>query len=129
LRVLSRVATVWLFAALALAIGFATYAVLARWALHGPVHAQSLGVSMVRATGSLDDLFGDPSPCRRTARPDEWRCSVADPSFSGSLIYRVRVRPASSCWDGRLVSGTEGRYGDGTVSGCVHRWQWSLLGL
>jgi len=53
-----------------------------------------------------------------------WRCSEVDREGSGQAVYRVRLRDNSSCWDARLERGA---MMDERVSGCVHRWQWSLV--
>ena len=83
---------------------FATYAVLARYVLHGPVDGESLGRSVAReshwATGT----------CRRTPAPGEWRCVMSDASTSRP--YRVRVKEGSSCWEAPLLK----------AEGCVRRW-------
>lgn len=101
------------------------YALVARFVLHGPVDSGSLSRSVEVAAGS--STYGTESPCRRRSTAPRWRCSVWDASASGGVTYVVRVRPGGSCWDARLV----GPNGEGPMplrlSGCVHRWQWTLL--
>ena len=55
----------------------------------------------------------------------ELRCPDRD---SGVVGYRVTVRPASSCWDARIL-GTDPEVIGGmprTSAGCVRRWELSL---
>jgi hypothetical protein len=126
-----------------------SYALLARYVLHGPADEMSLAVSVRREAGS-DDMIGASGPCRRAAPdeleprrkgfldagqlPDElaidvWLCVAGDIRASGTKVYRVRMR-SSSCWEGRLATDLSGRsWLPRTISGCVHRWQWSLLGM
>jgi hypothetical protein len=99
---------------------FAVYAVLARTVIHGPVTPDSLGVSVAEEGGSM---FAEFSECRPAARAREWRCTFSVDGSSGAE-FRVRVRDGSSCWDASRVHGTGL---DRRLSGCVHRWQWSLL--
>jgi len=129
---------------------FLSYALLARNVLHGPADEMSLAVSVRREAGS-DDMIGAGGPCRRAAPdelvprakgfldagqlvPDElstdvWICVAGDIRASGNKVYRVRMR-SSSCWEGRLATDLSGRsWLPRTISGCVHRWQWSLLGM
>jgi hypothetical protein len=105
-------------------VGFAAYAPIARFVLHGPVDAQSLSTSLLRELG-LER--GGGAGCR-PARPREWRCRVMAALDSGDVPYRLRVRPNSSCWEATIGDGygEDGRYPE-HVSGCVHRWQWSLF--
>lgn len=127
-----------------------SYALLARYVLHGPADEMSLAVSVRREAGS-DDMIGASGPCRRAAPdeleprtkgfldagqlvPDElaidvWICVAGDIRASGTAAYRVRMR-SGSCWEGRLATDLSGRsWLPRTTSGCVHRWQWSLPGM
>jgi hypothetical protein len=96
-------------------------------------------------------MFGADTPCHRAA-PDEleprakgfldagrlvpaelstdvWICVAGDVRASRLALYRVRMR-SSSCWEGRLATDLSGRsWLPHTLSGCVHRWQWSLRGM
>lgn len=91
-------------------------------ALHGEVTAESLVKSVESDAGSAATLIsGLRGACRRTARPRERRCEVADSSGSGSGAYRVRVRRGSSCWDGVLTDSPAGGALDPRISGCVRR--------
>ncbi len=102
------------------------YALAARFVLHGKVTDHSLHRSVGLATGSSVLLGGDPDACT-PSRAGQWRCEVWDSGGSGTVVYAVRVRPDSSCWDARLDSPT-GEPMPRTVGGCVHRWQWTVFG-
>jgi hypothetical protein len=104
-------------------VGFVSYAMLARFKLAGEVNPGSLAVSVGRASDSPGEMLGALGECKRI-RPGVWRCSEVDGEGSGSAVYRVRMRGNGSCWDARLLRGA---LMDEHVSGCVHRWQWSLL--
>src|SRR4051794_33501652 len=87
----------------------------------GYVNGKSLGYSVAKEAGGLTYLGSADLPrCRRSAAPQQWRCSMDDPSGSSITTYRVTQRDGS-CWDGEL---TGPRRGDGIVwdrqiSGCV----------
>lgn len=100
---------------------FGAYAMLARFALAGEVNARSLAVSVGRASGSPGEMLNDLGKCKRS-RPGEWRCSEVDREGSGRAVYHVHEN--GNCWDARLLRGA---MMDERVSGCVHRWQWSLV--
>lgn len=106
---------------------FGGYALVARFVLHGPVDPGSLQRSVAMETSSADVTLNISRPCQPRARADRWSCDVSDGSGSGTAVYGIRVEPDSSCWTGRLVAGYEV---EGTmprrISGCVHRWQWTL---
>jgi len=109
---------------------FVAWALLARVVIHGPVDGRSLFAAVEDESGSAGALFGDiGSRCERTKRARTWTCTVADSAGSGGVRYVVRVRRDSSCWDGRAgrqsIEGPLPR----RISGCVYRWQWSLLDL
>jgi hypothetical protein len=104
-----------------------TAAWLARSVLHGPVNGDSLRFAVVERSGSADALLDSTeTPCRQHGPRGTWICVVGDAEGSGSVAYRVVVRPDSSCWRGRLVRDV----GEGPmprrIRGCVHLWQWSL---
>jgi hypothetical protein len=109
-------------------LAFATYAIAARFVLSGPVTPASLYIAVDRESGSAGGLLGDRDRCRRVDSLRTWTCSVSDSAGSGGVDYRVKVRSGGSCFDGQLTAD----YGEGgmphRISGCVHRWQWSLLG-
>lgn len=128
---------------------FVSYALLARDVLHGRADEMSLAVSVRREAGATE-MVGAGGPCRPAAPdelkprakgfldagqlvPDEiasgvWICVAGDARASGTATYRVRMR-SGSCWEGRLATDLSGRsWLPHTISGCVHRWQWSLLG-
>ena len=108
---------------------FAAYAIVARFVLHGPVTGRSLHESVQSASGSAGSTLGNAGRCRSGSQTREWRCDVDDAGGSGTATYSIRVRAGSSCWNGRLTGGD----GEGgmpkRISGCVHRWQWSLFDL
>ena len=54
---------------------------------------------------------------------------VTDREGSGSARYTVRRRPGSSCWDAALTADSSEGGMLRRVSGCVHRWKWSLVSL
>jgi hypothetical protein len=111
-------------------IGFALLvlvatALLGRYVMHGPVDRNRLAVSVAQATGSVDEAFGGPDPCRLTDRVGVYRCRVGDGEGSGTATYSVRLRPGSSCWDARrLIDASEGGM-PRNPDGCVRAWQWS----
>ena len=105
--------------------GFATYAMLARFTLAGHVNSSSLAISVTNSSPSAGSIVGNSGECH-ARRARLWSCTVSDSSGSGVVDYNVRVRQGSSCWEGRLVHG-RGYDMPRRVSGCVHRWQWSLL--
>jgi hypothetical protein len=100
---------------------YGAYAMLARFALAGEANTRSLAVSVGRASGSPGEMLNDRARCKRTS-PGVWRCSEVDREGSGVAVHRVRTH--GHCWDARLIRGA---MMDDRVSGCVHRWQWSLL--
>jgi hypothetical protein len=116
----------------ALVLGFATslfaaYAILARWVWHGPLTSESLFASVQDKSGSAGDLFDEHSQCERVHAARTWRCDVADPAGSGAIRYRVVVRQDEpACWDATL-SRNWGEGGPQRISGCIPRWDWSLL--
>jgi hypothetical protein len=118
-----RIFSVLLLIALVSGLILAGYATLARFKLAGEVNARSLAVSVGRASGSPGEMLNDAGRCKRS-RPGVWRCSEVGREGSGQAVYRVRLRDNSSCWDARLERGA---MMDERVSGCVHRWQWSLV--
>jgi len=101
-----------------------------------------------REAGASNDMMGADGPCRRAVRdelepratgfldaqlvPDElltdiWICVAGDIRASSTATYRVRMR-SNSCWEGSLATDLSGRsWLPRTISGCVNRWQWSLL--
>jgi hypothetical protein len=95
---------------------------LAVWVLHGPVNGPSLQRSVELAA---DSASLSPGGCRPRA-DRAWRCVVDDSGSSGVVRYDVRVRAGSSCWDARLLR-ADGEPMPRRVSGCVHRWQPSVL--
>ena len=99
------------------------YALLAVFVLHGEVTATSLRDSLENSAGSVE-MPG--SACRRAAGARRWTCPVGDSGGSGGVTYVVTVRARSSCWDARLTSST-GESMPRTVSGCVTRWEPSLI--
>jgi hypothetical protein len=103
-------------------------ALLGRYVVRGPADSDGLAVALARETRSADQMF-DEQRCRRTDRVGAYRCEVADSEGSGSAIYRVRVRPGSSCWDARRVRDLSGGDMPRRAEGCVYLWQWSLGGL
>jgi hypothetical protein len=96
-------------------LGIGGYNVLRSNVLHGEVNARSLFTSVEDEAGVSETP--PPRTCDRTERQREWTCRVLDSEGSGDVIYRVRVRPGSSCWDG--TGGGRGR--PGRISGCVHQ--------
>ena len=54
---------------------------------------------------------------------------ISDGEGSGTAIYRVRVRPGSSCWNARRVRDLSGGDMPRRADGCVYLWQWSLASL
>jgi hypothetical protein len=94
----------------------ATYNVLASNVLHGKVTARSLYVAVENEAG-VDALERDEhGRCRHSGQPRVWECVFATAGGSSGVTYTVRVRPDSSCWDGR--GGGTGF--PGRISGCVH---------
>ena len=93
-----------------------TYALLARFVLHGEVNGRSLGRSVAR-----ESPWPGSGVCRRSPAPNEWRCDLSDGSTTRT--YRVRIRDGSSCWEARRPDVARSE----PFSGCVHRWQRSLL--
>jgi hypothetical protein len=98
---------------------FVTYALLARYVIHGPVNDQSLAWSVATDGGSP---FPDLANCDRIGRAATWTCTLTRDG-SAAAHYRVRRRGDSSCWDARRIRGE----GDRRLRGCVHRWQWELI--
>jgi hypothetical protein len=107
-----------------------------------------LAVSVRREAGATE-MAGAGAPCHRAAPdkleprakgflgagqfvPDEasidvWICVAGDIRASSTAAYRIQMR-TGSCWEGRLATDLSGRsWLPRTISGCVHRWQWSLL--
>ena len=109
---------------LGLWLAFVAFAVLARFAIHGPVDRESLHIALERESHSAGDLLDSPGGCHRTQQPREWRCSVIDRSGSGGADYRVWLDGDSSCWHARRIgTGSMPR----RVHGCVYLWQWQLF--
>jgi hypothetical protein len=125
--VLERWATGVVFFVVCAVVLFGVYALVARFVLSGPVTSGSLAVSVGRVSGSPGELLGGAGDCRRSIRAGEWRCEVSDAGGSGAVTYRVRERRGSSCWDGLLVEDSAEGGMPRKISGCVRRWQWSLL--
>lgn len=108
----------------------ASCALLARFVLHGPVNGRSLQRAVVLESGSADDSLGDTGArCRPLRLRGEWACLVGDSEGSGSVAYRIVVRPDSSCWDGRATRDDSEGPMPQTIRGCVHLWQWTLFDL
>lgn len=105
------------------------YALAARFVVHGPVTPAGLHDAVARESGSASSILGGSPSCRRLRASRTWSCVVFDASGSGAVEYRVRVRPASSCFDGRIT----GNFGEGgtqsRIGGCVYRARWKLLDL
>lgn len=107
----------------------ATFAVLARFVVHGPVDGTSLHDSITAATPSAGGFLGDLTGCRAAVAARTWSCSVIDEHRSGGADYLVTVEAGSSCWRAELtLDQSEGNMPK-RVRGCVHLWQWSLLDL
>jgi hypothetical protein len=108
---------------------FATYALAARFVLHGPVTATSLHAAVERESGSAGAMLETTDRCRRLEVDRTWECSVYDSSGSGGVGYEVRAREGSACFAGRRTA----NYGEGglpkRISGCVYRWQWTVFDL
>lgn len=101
----------------------AAYALFARFVLHGPVNQPSLEVSVqdVSAFGLLIDA----ATCQGSG--DAWTCTPRDDS-GGRATYAVKLRPGSSCWDAQLRKSFSSEVEPPQeLSGCVRRWQWSLI--
>lgn len=99
-------------------------AALPRFVIHGPVDAGSLATAV---DGAADSGSGELASCRRAPANKEWHCHLLDrDGSSGYVVYRVRVRPHSSCWTATLEDNSENGMSR-KLSGCVHLWQWSLL--
>jgi hypothetical protein len=108
-------------------IAFATFALLARFAIHGPVSDGALAKAVERESESAGQTFDSDERCREV-RNSIWRCSVTDQEGSGGATYRVQLRPNSSCWDATLAADdSEGGMPE-SLAGCVYLWQWSLAG-
>jgi hypothetical protein len=105
---------------------FFAYAALARWVLRGPVNGASLHRSVELAAGS-STLIESRGRCRRPAAAGRWRCVVTDAGGSGGIAYDVRVEPGSSCWTATMADTSGGAWMPRSVSGCVHRWQWTAF--
>jgi hypothetical protein len=67
--------------------------------------------------------------CDPVERSREWSCDVMDRGGSAGATYRVRVRPASSCWEGQLSHDYSEAGMPGRIAGCVNRWEWTLTDL
>jgi hypothetical protein len=82
------------------------------------VRESSLASSITRETPSAGYVLGEPGECER--RSDRvFRCSVADSSGSGGVVYEVTVR-GGSCWRARLVDASGGEGGlPHRAEGCV----------
>ena len=105
---------------------FCAFAVVSRTWLHGPVAADSLGVSLDRSIGTGG--MADAPDCRqRGARM--WQCDVVEPEQSGGARYLVRTRPDGSCWTAERIED----YSEGpmprSAQDCVRLWQWSETDL
>jgi hypothetical protein len=122
-----RQAVVVVVGTLALAVPLlVAYALLARFALHGPVTGESLHVSVSDQAGSAPGF--DRDRCERASVVRQWRCSVSDSSGSGGAFYSVTVHASNSCWSGVLLDDhSESADMRKTIHGCVRRWQWTLL--
>jgi hypothetical protein len=116
-----------LVALVCVVVGFAVYASLARWVLHGPVTPHSLAVSLDREAGSggLEDV----SPCRRTGA-GAWTCDAHSEELSAAQRYELRMVPDGSCWRARRID-FSGPASDlpRVADDCVRLWQWSALDL
>lgn len=109
-RALAALAAALLLLALYVGLNYAV--------LHGPVDRDSLQNSVERSAGTGD--VGQ--PCKPLAAARTWRCQAWDDGYSGTVFYRVRVEPDSSCWKARRVSQSfEGPMPD-RLDGCVSRW-------
>jgi hypothetical protein len=127
-----------------------------RFVLHGPVNPQTLAIAVGRETNAADTSLLDKEPCGQvkvgtplkngvvgkvagklrtrasvktfgTAGPGTWTCHVGDTAGAGSTTYRVVVKPGTSCWTADvIVDDSETPRHD--LTGCVHRWQWTILG-
>lgn len=98
--------------------------VLGRWVIHGPVDGHSLRVSVRHEVG---DVFAGIGDCTPAGPPRVWLCDVSDDGGSGSVTYRVTVEPGGSCWRASRQAFSVDRLPK-SPQGCVHLWQWSLLG-
>jgi hypothetical protein len=102
-------------------VGVTAYAIAGRFVLAGDVNESSLTLSVAGKAGSLER----DGECSRS-RDRLWRCSLPDPRGSGDpTSYNVRIREGSSCWEARRVHGSTSAK---RLDGCVHRWQWRLIG-
>lgn len=121
--VMGRILLVVVACVFAGAYWFGVYAIAARFVLHGPVTEASLTRSVYDAAPfgllSLPECDFDTEPTS---------CLVHDDS-GGGVFYDVKVRPDSSCWDATLALNASSEVSEPppTLSGCVRRWQWSIL--
>jgi hypothetical protein len=98
-------------------LGFG-YLILRSNVLHGEVTPRSLYASVEDEAGfGTVNVVPGPHVCKRTVRPREWTCGLPDSEGSGEVLYRVRVRAGSSCWDGAAGRRARPR----RVSGCVYQ--------
>ncbi len=93
---------------------FVTYALLARFVLHGEVTAESLGAAVARESPS-----GGEASCRREEHGR--RCTLAN--SSDTRQYRIRMRDGS-CWEARRIVAPNG---PPLFDGCVRRWEYGLF--
>lgn len=103
------------------------YAMLASLVLHGPVNERSLFQSVSSVAGSaFSDVGG---PCEKDGGTPNaaWSCTIYDRAGSGTVRYRVTVRPQSSCWEATLVFDPSEDGMPETLSGCVRKLEWSPL--
>jgi hypothetical protein len=109
-------------------IAVGTYALLARFVLHGPVTPDSLAEALTRESDSAGSTLADPGRCRQTSAA-VWSCSVVDQQGSGGARYEVRVDADGSCWRATLADDYSEDGMPKSVDGCVYRWQWALTDL
>jgi len=110
-------------ALLAVSFAFVAFALLGRFVLHGPVSQHSLEVSVHRAAAL--GMLPEAASCKRAVRV--WHCMAYDDS-GGGATYEVKLRPGSSCWNGRMTQNASYEVDPPReLGGCVRRWQWSIL--
>ncbi len=112
-----------------LGLTVATFAVLARFVVHGRVNGASLHDSITAAAPSAGRLLGDDDECEPGVDTRTWRCSIVDRDGSGGADYVVTVEAGGSCWRAQLERDYSESGMPKRVRGCVYLWQWSLLDL